>query len=55
MTKCTLCGKSFKISKRYLKARRPALYEAMTEPQESVTLPGWKMEHETDDRDAETG
>ncbi|MDP7250964.1 MAG: nitrilase family protein [Planctomycetota bacterium] len=39
---------------RYLKARRPDLYGAMVEPQESVTLPGWKMEHETDDRDAET-
>jgi predicted amidohydrolase len=31
---------------RYLKARRPELYGAMIDPQESVTLPGWQMEHE---------
>ena len=31
---------------RYLKARRPELYGMLVEPQESVTLPGWKMEHE---------
>lgn len=29
---------------RYIKARRPALYSKMVEPQESVTLPGWTME-----------
>ena len=33
--------------RRYLKARRPELYEKLAEPQESVTLPGWKMEHQT--------
>ena len=32
--------------RRYLKARRPELYGKLVEPQESVTLPGWKMEHE---------
>ena len=31
---------------RYLKARRPELYSKLVEPQESVTLPGWRMEHE---------
>jgi predicted amidohydrolase len=31
---------------RYLKARRPELYGKLVEPQESVTLPGWQMEHE---------
>ena len=31
---------------RYLKARRPELYGMLVEPQESVTLPGWRMEHE---------
>jgi predicted amidohydrolase len=35
---------------RYLKARRPELYGKMVEPQESVTLPGWRMEHETEHR-----
>lgn len=39
---------------RYLKARRPELYRKLVEPQESVTMPGWRMEHETDDRDAAT-
>ncbi len=29
---------------RYLKARRPELYNKLVEPQESVTLPGWTME-----------
>jgi predicted amidohydrolase len=29
---------------RYLKARRPDLYSKLVEPQESVTLPGWKPE-----------
>jgi predicted amidohydrolase len=33
--------------RRYLKARRPELYQKLVEPQESVTLPGWRMEHET--------
>ena len=37
---------------RYLKARRPELYGEMVRPQESVTLPGWRMEHEDDERDA---
>jgi len=32
--------------RRYLKARRPELYGKLVEPQESVTQPGWKMEHE---------
>jgi len=32
--------------RRYIKARRPELYDKLVEPQESVTLPGWKMEHE---------
>ena len=39
---------------RYLKARRPELYEKMVEPQQSQTLPGWQMEHESGDRDAST-
>jgi predicted amidohydrolase len=32
--------------RRYLKARRPELYQKLIEPQESVTRPGWQMEHE---------
>lgn len=32
--------------KRYLKARRPEIYGKLVEPQESVTQPGWTMEHE---------
>jgi predicted amidohydrolase len=32
--------------RRYLKARRPELYGKMVEPQDSVTAPGWRMEHE---------
>jgi predicted amidohydrolase len=32
---------------RYHLARRPELYEKLVEPHESVTLPGWTMEHET--------
>jgi predicted amidohydrolase len=35
---------------RYLKARRPALYGKLVEPQQSVTLPGWEMKHERKDR-----
>jgi predicted amidohydrolase len=31
---------------RYLNARRPELYGKLVEPQESVTSPGWTMEHE---------
>ncbi|MBP89226.1 MAG: nitrilase [Planctomycetaceae bacterium] len=31
---------------RYLRARRPELYGKLVELQESVTLPGWSMEHE---------
>ena len=31
---------------RYLKARRPELYDKLVEPQDSVTLPGWTMEHQ---------
>lgn len=31
---------------RYRKARRPALYEKLVEPQESVTLPGWQLKHD---------
>ncbi len=32
--------------RRYLKARRPELYGKLVEPQQSVTLPGWRLEHE---------
>jgi predicted amidohydrolase len=32
--------------RRYLKARRPELYGKLVEPQESITLPGWTMEHQ---------
>jgi predicted amidohydrolase len=32
--------------RRYLKARRPELYDKLVEPQESVTLPGWQLEHQ---------
>jgi predicted amidohydrolase len=39
---------------RYLKARRPELYGKLVEPQESVTLPGWQMEHEVDPPGPET-
>jgi len=39
---------------RYLKARRPELYGKLVEPQESVTLPGWRMEHEKSKRDTST-
>lgn len=31
---------------RYRRARRPALYSKLVEPQESVTLPGWTMAHQ---------
>jgi predicted amidohydrolase len=31
---------------RYINARRPELYDKLVEPHESVTSPGWKMEHE---------
>jgi predicted amidohydrolase len=31
--------------RRYLRARRPELYGKLVEPQESVTLPGWKLKH----------
>ena len=31
---------------RYRQARRPELYGKLVEPQESVTRPGWRMEHE---------
>jgi len=31
---------------RYIKARRPELYDKLVEPHESVTSPGWTMEHE---------
>ncbi|MBI1311755.1 nitrilase [bacterium] len=31
---------------RYIKARRPELYGKLVEPQESITLPGWTMQHE---------
>jgi (R)-amidase len=33
--------------RRYLKARRPALYGKLVEPQESQTLPSWQMERES--------
>ena len=35
---------------RYLKARRPELYDKLTEPQESVTLPGWQLKHSAGDQ-----
>ena len=35
--------------RRYLRARRPELYDKLVEPQESVTLPGWKLEHQDQD------
>ncbi len=31
---------------RYRKARRPALYGKLVEPQESVTLPGWQLKYD---------
>ena len=34
---------SVSSGQRYLKARRPELYDRLIEPQESVTLPGWQM------------
>jgi len=34
--------------RRYLRARRPELYDKLVEPQESVTAPGWTMERETE-------
>lgn len=34
--------------RRYLKALRPALYAKLVEPRDSVTLPGWRMEHQKD-------
>ncbi len=37
---------------RYLQARRPELYGKLVEPQDSVTRPGWRMEHEADSDDA---
>lgn len=35
---------------RYLNARRPELYGELVRPQESITLPGWQMEHESETR-----
>ena len=32
--------------RRYLKARRPELYQKLVEPQQSVTLPGWELKRE---------
>mgnify|MGYP005841424057 CR=1 FL=1 len=32
--------------RRYLRARRPRLYGKLVEPQESVTLPSWRLQHE---------
>lgn len=32
---------------RYRKARRPALYDKLVEPQESVTLPGWQLKYDS--------
>jgi predicted amidohydrolase len=37
---------------RYLKARRPELYGKLVEPQQSVTLPGWRMQHERPEPEA---
>ncbi|MBN2291474.1 MAG: acyltransferase [Pirellulales bacterium] len=34
--------------KRYINARRPELYGKLVESHESVTLPGWQMEHESE-------
>ena len=36
---------------RYLKARRPELYGKLTEPHESVTLPGWTRQRPADAED----
>lgn len=36
--------------RRYRLARRPELYGKLVEPQKSVTLPGWKMEHQSDEQ-----
>ena len=41
--------------RRYLKARRPELYGKLIDPQESETLPGWKMEHESGSRNSVDG
>lgn len=32
--------------RRYLKARRPELYGPLVAPQQSVTLPGWRLAHD---------
>ena len=32
----------------FLQARRPELYGKLVEPQQSVTKPGWRMEHEAE-------
>ncbi len=32
--------------RRYINARRPELYGKLVEPHQSVTSPGWRMEHE---------
>ena len=44
--------------RRYLRARRPDLYAKLVEPPppglEPVTMPGWRMEHETGPRDQGT-
>lgn len=34
--------------RRYIRARRPELYDRLVEPQVSETLPGWRMEHQQD-------
>jgi len=41
---CTNDKIDMSSGQRYLKARRPELYDKMIEPQESVTHPGWDME-----------
>jgi predicted amidohydrolase len=38
--------------RRYRMARRPEIYGKLVEPQDSVTLPGWRMRHEKADRGA---
>ena len=35
--------------RRYLQARRPELYGKLVEPQQSRTLPGWRMQWQSDD------
>jgi len=40
--------------RRYLKARRPELYDKLVEPQQSITLPGWQPQSPRDTPDQQT-